>query len=254
MKIYYTKIKMTPEEAVKYYISKYPDKANSLRFDELYNAIIDDEFQLYSLSPNRDKLSKLDPLKYYKDHGLNEEWVQENLKRCQNIHPDEKLVYVPEYNFIVSDNGHIYSIHSKTYKQVYNNNNIHGYTQCKNTAAHIIIVKAFGIYEEGKEVDHINNDRSDNRLCNLRMLTHAENMHKQIEDNGGVHHRAGICGEDHPRSKTILQYSLDGKFIKEWGSQNLAAKTLGYQQKSLSDCANGKTKSAYGYIWKHKEN
>ena len=31
----------------------------------------------------------------------------------------------------------------------------------------------------GLQIDHINRDRSDNRLCNLRLVTHMENGHNQ---------------------------------------------------------------------------
>ncbi len=33
-------------------------------------------------------------------------------------------------------------------------------------------------WDKGLEVDHINNDTKDNRLCNIRVITHAENVRK----------------------------------------------------------------------------
>lgn len=46
----------------------------------------------------------------------------------------------------------------------------------KNFSVHRLVYESFiGDIIEGREIDHINTKRSDNRLCNLRMLTHLEN-------------------------------------------------------------------------------
>ena len=50
--------------------------------------------------------------------------------------------------------------------------------------------------------------------------------------------------------KPILQFSLEGEFIREWPS----ATDVGLKvQSHICDCAKGNRKSAYGYIWKFKE-
>ena len=38
-----------------------------------------------------------------------------------------------------------------------------------------------GIIPEGKVIDHINNNREDNRLCNLQLLTQQENCKKSAK-------------------------------------------------------------------------
>lgn len=50
--------------------------------------------------------------------------------------------------------------------------------------------------------------------------------------------------------KPVLQYSLDGEFIKEWESSAEIHKTLGYN--NIGRCCNGKVEKMYGYIWKWK--
>lgn len=50
--------------------------------------------------------------------------------------------------------------------------------------------------------------------------------------------------------KTILQYSLDGNFIKEWDSITEAQEY--YHTKHISACATGKRNNAAGYYWTYK--
>ena len=53
--------------------------------------------------------------------------------------------------------------------------------------------------------------------------------------------------------KPVYQYSLKNEFINEYSSCSEAAKQTGYKRKCISDCANGRQKTAYGFIWKFKE-
>ena len=40
----------------------------------------------------------------------------------------------------------------------------------------VVMLMCYGFYGEGLEVDHINHVRNDNRLVNLRFVTHGGNM------------------------------------------------------------------------------
>jgi hypothetical protein len=59
-------------------------------------------------------------------------------------------------------------------------------------------------------------------------------------------------GLPHAKSKTVIQYSLDGKFIMEWENTRKAAKLLGVNNSGLNNCVLGKTKTSAGFIWKYK--
>ncbi len=56
------------------------------------------------------------------------------------------------------------------------------------------------------------------------------------------------------KSNPVIQYSLDGEFIKEWESAKLAAKVLKNKTNGsdIISCLKGKQKTAYGYKWKSK--
>lgn len=51
----------------------------------------------------------------------------------------------------------------------------------------------------------------------------------------------------------VLQYDLEMNFIREWPSSRDAEKELGINHKNISSCANGRYKTAHGFIWKHKD-
>ena len=53
----------------------------------------------------------------------------------------------------------------------------------KTYLVHRFIYMCFnGVIAEGMEIDHINNNKEDNRLCNLQLLTPQENSKKAIKN------------------------------------------------------------------------
>jgi len=59
--------------------------------------------------------------------------------------------------------------------------------------------------------------------------------------------------DNRPNKKSILQYDLDGNFIREWESCKSASNYLGKNSPSvISSCCNKKIKYAYGYQWRFK--
>lgn len=59
-------------------------------------------------------------------------------------------------------------------------------------------------------------------------------------------------GENNPFAKRVVQYDLDGNFIKEWGSIADAAREVGTYISKISNCCKGRRKETNGYIWKYK--
>ena len=59
--------------------------------------------------------------------------------------------------------------------------------------------------------------------------------------------------ENSPRNRPILQYSKDGRFIKEFYSLSEAARTTGASVAGICNAATGVSKTSVGYVWKYKE-
>jgi hypothetical protein len=53
-------------------------------------------------------------------------------------------------------------------------------------------------------------------------------------------------------SKPVLQFDLEGNFIKEWQSATVAAREINLHPTSIRHCVQGKTNTSGGYLWKEQ--
>ena len=49
-------------------------------------------------------------------------------------------------------------------------------------------------------------------------------------------------------------FDLQGNFIKDWDSATQAGKLLNLDDRGINTCCRGKQKTAFGFIWKFKDN
>lgn len=128
--------------------------------------------------------------------------------------------------------------------------------------------------ENKPEVDHKNTDSTDNRVENLRWTTSLENhnnpltkkhmseaMKGKIPWNLGKKYTEEQCSnisksltgkytyDKNPNAKAVLQFSLNGDFIRKFSCIKEACECLGISHPPISKCCQGKQKSAYGYKW-----
>jgi len=59
-------------------------------------------------------------------------------------------------------------------------------------------------------------------------------------------------GSKNGRARVILQYDINGNFIKEFDTITNASKELCIFRQSISDCLNNRTKTSGNFIWKYK--
>lgn len=98
------------------------------------------------------------------------------------------------------------------------------------------------------EVNHKDENKTNNRLDNLEWCTHKENS-----NYGTRAKRIGDCFRNGYKSKAIRQYTLDMEFIKEFPSLAEVKRQLGFASANISKCANGDRNysHAYGYVWRY---
>ena len=162
-----------------------------------------------------------------------------------------------------------------------------GYThnERKNYYVHRLVAEAFpeicGEFFEGCQVDHLDTNKENNNANNLRCVTPSENSNnpltikhqsekklgkkmpfgfaeKQRIIHLGKHHndeskkKISESLKNNPKkSKQVLQYDLDGNFIKEYASSKEAERN-GFKHNSINLCCKGIYKQHKGYRWSYK--
>lgn len=98
------------------------------------------------------------------------------------------------------------------------------------------------------QVNHKDECKTNNCVTNLEWCTPQYN-----HDYGTRNERTGHSQMNKQGSKALLQYDLQGNFIKEFPSVHEASREFGKSRANISSCANGFRNQAYGFIWKFKE-
>lgn len=172
--------------------------------------------------------------------------------------------------YVVYDDGNIYSKHKGDL--IKNTLDEEGYIRngyrlkdgnSINCMRNRVIYAYFnGEIPDNMEVDHIDTNRANNAINNLRLLTHKDNCNnKQTLDNKSKAMKGRIISDKakekmrKSHSKPVNQYDLQGNFIKRWESAMEVQRELGYRQTHISACCLNKPyyKSYKGYIWKYAD-
>jgi hypothetical protein len=102
---------------------------------------------------------------------------------------------------------------------------------------HVLTASAFLGIDKTKTVDHIDQDKNNNDLENLRWATKSEQS---------LNRKKYLC-----RGRSIVQMDKDGKFIRIWDKMKDAAQALGVSQCCLTEVCRGTQKTSAGYKWKY---
>ena len=117
----------------------------------------------------------------------------------------------------------------------------------KQVSVHRLVAEAFCEMVDGQnEVNHLNEDKQDNRAVNLAWCTKQENC--SYGSRGSTISRKNTNGK---QSKPVKQYTLSGDFVAEYPSIHEVERQTGFSISNVNRAMRKKYSSAYGYIWEY---
>ena len=101
--------------------------------------------------------------------------------------------------------------------------------------------KGKGHCDEVREINHIDENKQNNRIENLELVTKTQN----------IRHGTGIRRRAMKMTKPVYQYTLDRKFVKFWEGGAPEIFKLGYNKSCISECCRGVQKYYRGFLWSY---
>lgn len=145
--------------------------------------------------------------------------------------------------YAVTSCGKIWSYHSKKFLKL--STDSEGYLKVclykdngkKQYYIHRLVAMAYLPNPENlPQINHKDENKTNNCLQNLEWCDSKYN------NNYGT--------KIDRQKKPILQFTLDGEFVREWPSATDVGQEV---KKQINNCLRGRAKSAYNYLWKYKD-
>lgn len=117
----------------------------------------------------------------------------------------------------------------------------------KQVSIHRLVADAFCERTELQiEVNHLNEDKTDNRAENLAWCTKKENC--SYGNRPSTISRKNTNGK---RSKPVRQYTMSGELVKEYPSIHEVRRQTGFGEGNIHHAISGKYSQAYGFRWQY---
>ena len=97
------------------------------------------------------------------------------------------------------------------------------------------------------EVNHKNEDKTDNRVENLEFCDRKYN----VNYGTGIKRRTEKQTNRSDQSKPVNQYTKEGMLVAQYPSTAEASRQTGFEQGNISRCCRGERKTHKKYIWEY---
>jgi hypothetical protein len=172
------------------------------------------------------------------------------LSGSKNSNPNKKIKWkiVKEFpNYEVSTDGHIRRVKDgfvikNCFDGDYYYVSLHKGKESKRRFIHRIVAKTFIENPTGlKLVDHIDNNKKNNNLSNLRWASHKNNTTAYYD----IYHK----------KRSINQYDLNNQFIKKWEDiDEIIRDNPLYKKNTIMNVVYHDRSHAYKFIWEYDQN
>ena len=117
----------------------------------------------------------------------------------------------------------------------------------RQVSVHRLVAEAFCERKDGQdEVNHLNENKQDNRAINLSWCTKQENC--SYGNRGALISSKNTNGK---RSKPVNQYTLSGEFVARYPSIHEVARQNGFGVGNVYHAIKKQQATAYGYYWEY---
>ena len=176
-----------------------------------------------------------------------------NIKDYENLYQGSNLGRVRSFDrWVKSKNGSLRFCKGRILKPGTNKD---GYLQVdlwknnkrKNFLVHRLVAQAFLDNPNNlPEVNHKDENKLNNSVENLEWCDRKYNCNYGTRNERQKKKQLN----DIKKSKPVLQYDLEGNFIREWESTMECGRN-GYNQGHVAECCQGKRKTHKGFIWRY---
>ena len=163
----------------------------------------------------------------------------------------------PDYQ--ITSHGRVFSLKSGKMNELKQRKNNRGYLManlrkdnkhyCKTV--HRLVAQAFILNPENKtDVNHIDEDKTNNHVSNLEWVTHKENCNHgtRNERTSKTNSDGRMKGINHPSARAVIGFKINGCDIKYYKYMCEGEKD-GFDHSTISKCCNGKLKKHKNYVW-----